>query len=234
MMKRTLFTFIFVSCFAGTALAQGGPTGIGYIPGMPVPQAAPAAAAPSSNASAAPKGGSNDNSKISKVAYGGQHNASVTPEPKPSQDFSKEEAALGMQPAKSGSLTNAQYKGVTPPSRLVPENESTFTRKGGNQLSWIGFMPEEGAHRIFIQTTHATKFERLATPSDRVELFIADTKLAVSNNNRELDMSFFQTPFAKAKAVKSKKGVKVIVQLKEALPCEVTQQDNMINIIVRK
>ncbi|MBR4986621.1 MAG: hypothetical protein IKY83_12890, partial [Proteobacteria bacterium] len=127
-----------------------------------------------------------------------------------------------------------EYKGVTPSKRLKPENEATFTKTADNQLSWIGFMPEEGAHRVFLQTSQPTTFERLATSQDRVEILLANTKLTVSNNMRELNMSYFQTPFAKAQAVRSGTGVKVIVQLKEAVPCEVTQHDNMIDIIVKK
>ena len=95
-------------------------------------------------------------------------------------------------------------------------------------------MPEDGAHRIFIQTSQPTTFERLASASDRVEILIKNTKLAVSNNNRELDMSYFQTPFAKAQASQNGSSVKVVVQLKEAVPCDVQQHDNLIDIIVHK
>lgn len=233
-MKRTILTSIFILGFMGSASAQDAPpTGIGYIPGMPIPQAAPQAPAASSDTAPA-NGNSNDNAKISKVSVAGKHGASVTPETQSANDFSAEKAALKAQTPEQTQQIHASYQGVTPPIRLVPENESTFTKESGNQLSWIGFMPDESMHRIFVQTTQNTTFERLATPSDRVEILLPNTKLAVSNNNRELDMSFFQTPFSKAQAVKSGKGVKVIVQLKDAVPCEVTQQDNMINIIVRK
>ena len=219
MKKLVLFTaaLLFVST---QAVAQDAPaTGIGYIPGMPVPQAsAPAASAGTDAAPAA--GNSGNGGKISKV--------SVASGQKTAEPPAVEEPPVVVDQGPAG------YKGVTPPSRLVPENQKTFAKTSGNQLSWIGFMPEQNAHRIFIQTSQPTQFERLATPSDRVELLISNTKLAVHNNQRELDMTYFQTPFAKAKAVRSGTGVKIIVQLKEAVPCDVRQNGNMIDIVVNK
>lgn len=149
-------------------------------------------------------------------------------QPKPAPETPPSEDA---QPETSGKL---DYKGVTPPTRLVPENQATFTKTADNQLSWIGFLPEENEHRVFLQTSKQTTYERLATPDDRIEILLANTKLAVSNNTRELDMSYFQTPFSKAKAVKSGTGVKIVIQLKNAAPCEIRQHDNMIDIVVKK
>lgn len=219
MKKIALFTaaLLFVS---SQAVAQDAPaTGIGYIPGMPVPQAsAPAAPAGSDAAPAATNSG--NGGKISKVSVAGSQKNEPQPAP--------EEPPVQIDNGPAG------YKGVTPPSRMVPENQNTFAKTSGNQLSWIGFMPEQNAHRVFVQTSQPTQFERLATPSDRVEILISNTKLAVHNNQRELDMTYFQTPFAKAKAVRSGTGVKVIVQLKEAVPCDVRQNGNMIEIVVKK
>lgn len=220
MKKIILFSaalfFISLPAFAQDAP----PTGIGYIPGMPVPQQTETAASASQDNT--PKAtNSGDSGRISKVTVA-DPNAPAQAQPTPAAE----------QPVKIDNGTTG-YKGVTPPSRLVPENQNTFTKTSGNQLSWIGFMPEQGAHRIFIQTSQPTQYERLATPSDRVELLIANTKLAVSNNQRELDMSYFKTPFAKAKAERAGSDVKVIVQLKEAASCDVQQHDNIIDIIVR-
>ena len=93
-------------------------------------------------------------------------------------------------------------------------------------------MPEKsGNHRIFVQTSQPTTYERIATPSNRVEILILNTKLAVSNNNRQLDMKYFKTPFATAKASKSGKDVRIVVELKDNTPCEIQQHDNIIDII---
>ena len=222
-MKRFLTAAIAGLVISFPALAQDPPpTGIGYIPGMPVPQRQ--APPPEANA-AAPQNSSNSGSgPVSRVSVAGQSGTA-------NQKAPADPPQAMVQPATNADV---EYKGVTPPKRLVPENEATFTKSSGNQLSWIGFMPEEGAHRIFLQTSQPTTYERLASAQDRVEILLANTKLAVSNNTRELNMSYFQTPFAKAQAVRSGSGVKVIVQLKEAVPCEIIQHDNMIDIVVKK
>lgn len=215
-MKHIILPALAIFFISSPVLAQDS---VRYIPGMPVPQATSSSASSASSGTAdaseeAPAG------KISKVSKAGE------------SDFN----GAGSQAAAPAKLNDGTkgYKGVTPPTRLVPENQSTFAKTTANQLSWIGFLPEEGAHRIFLQTTEPTSYERIATSNDRVEIHIKSTKLAVSNNNRELDMSYFNTPFAKAKATQDSSGIKVVVTLKEAVPCEIQQHDNMIDIIAKK
>ncbi|MBQ1925562.1 MAG: hypothetical protein II180_05520 [Proteobacteria bacterium] len=222
-MKRILTAAIASLIISFPALAQDPPpTGIGYIPGMPVPQRqAPTPAAESDTTQGSANSASGTVSRVSVAGQPGTATQKAPAEPPPA-------------PAEAQPPAELEYKGVTPPKRLVPENQATFTKSAGNQLSWIGFMPEEGAHRIFLQTSQPTTFERLASAQDRVEILLANTKLAVSNNTRELNMSYFQTPFAKAQAVRSGSDVKVTVQLKEAVPCEVVQHDNFIDIVVKK
>ena len=216
-MKRMIPASIVFCLMSSYAMAQDGGTGIGYIPGMPVPQAAPA---PSGSSGSSSSASASQGGKVSKVSVANGDFAKPAPAPEPVNT----EVKVGSD----------EYKGVTPPKRLVPENSSTFTKASGNQLSWIGFLPEkDGNHKIFLQTSQPTTFERLATPSNRVEIVISDTKLAVSNNNRELNMKYFQTPFATAKAQRDGKNVRVIVELKDNTPCEVTQHDNMIDIIAK-
>ena len=204
------------------AMAQDmGATGIGYIPGMPIPQQS---AAPSAGDDKGTSAGNGQGGKITKVSVAGENTTNTAqnmPQPEPVNTDSA-----------NVELSDPSYKGVTPPSRLVPENSSTFAKTSGNQLSWIGFMPEKsGNHRIFLQTSQPTTFERIATPSNRVEIKILNTKLAVSNNNRQLDMKYFQTPFSTAKATKDGKDVRVVVELKDNTPCDVQQHDNIIDII---
>lgn len=215
-MKRIMIAAVATFIFTTPAFAQDS---IGYIPGMPVPQATAAPAAPSD--ATQPAAADTSTAKISKVSKAGDSASAPAAAAAPSEPVTLNQDKKG-------------YKGVTPPTRLVPENLSTFTKTSGNQLSWIGFMPEDSSHRIFIQTSQPTNYERLASSQDRVEILLSNTKLAVSNNNRELDMTYFQTPFSKAKATQNGTGVKVVVQLKEAVPCEVKQHDNMIDIIVNK
>lgn len=199
-----------------------GATGIGYIPGMPVPQqSAPEATTTTTEGNSSSNG---SGGKISRVSVAGENSGATQQESAPAETPASDDSAV--------ELADPTYKGVTPPTRLVPENSSTFAKTSGNQLSWIGFMPEKsGNHRIFLQTSQATTYERLATPSNRVEIKILNTKLAVSNNNRQLDMKYFQTPFATAKATKDGKDVRVVIELKDNTPCEIQQHDNIIDII---
>ncbi|MBQ9243746.1 MAG: hypothetical protein IJ165_11100 [Proteobacteria bacterium] len=225
-MRRILTAAIASLLISTPVFAQDAPpTGIGYIPGMPVPQRqAPAPSASSDQP--AQQSNSGASGPVTRVSVAGQPGTMGQPTP-----VQETPPAAEAQPETIGKL---DYKGVTPPTRLVPENQATFTRTADNQLSWIGFLPDETEHRVFLQTSKPTTYERLATPDDRVEILLANTKLAVSNNTRGLDMSYFQTPFSKARAVKSGTGVKIIIQLKNAAPCEIRQHDNMIDIVVKK
>jgi len=213
-MKRYIFAVaIFmwsVSAVHGQEVSQP----IFFIPGMPVPQF-PAAQAPSATEGRGEAQAQN-RGRIGRVTRRGEMS--------------------------SGSLVQtyvtlpgimATYRGVTPPERLQPENAATFSRAGGNQVSWIGFMPQAEGHRVFIQTSQQTPYEQLATAGNRVELILRGARLSVSNNQRVLEMQYFQTPFLRARAVPSGKDVRIIVEFKEAVPYEVRQTGDMIDIIVR-
>ena len=213
-MKRAVFVVLALFFVGMSVQAQAQ---VAWIPGMPVPQSD----APTPVASAESHSGQGSGS-VSRVSVAGQ------PSSEPSIEAVPDDVAQGVEPE-----ARAEYKGVTPPTRLEPENKALFERTSGNQLSWIGFMPEETGHRIFIQTSQATSFELLASRDDRVEILISKTKLSVSNNHRELDMSYFQTPFLKAQAIAQGRDVKVIVQLKEAMSCRVEQHENIIEIIAQ-
>ncbi len=214
-MKRIQLTLIaLIMGFSATAAAQDGAP-VMYIPGMPVPQAPAAAPAATSDAPAANK---QDAGKISRISKAGD---------------SKTQAAAVPADIVVGNDGLADYKGVTPTKRLVPENAQTFQHTTENQMSWIGFMPEEGQHRIFLQTSSPTAYQQISTASDRIEILLLGTKLAVHNNQRELDMSFFKTPFRTAKASPAGKDVRVVIQLKEAVPYEIKTHDNLLEIFVK-
>ena len=192
-----------------------------YIPGMPVPDSGSGSSAATSDSSSGSGGGSaQGNNRIARVSVA-------------SGEFMANDA-VSVQPVDVSTMNKAEYKGVTPPERLVPENSKTFAKTSANQLSWIGFVPEKDGHKVFLQTTQATTYERVATSGKRVELIIENTKLAVPNNNRELDMKYFNSPFLRAKAVRAGKNVRVIVDLKEEGNCDIVQHDNMIDIVAKK
>ena len=224
MMKKLVCSMLFSLLFALPAAAQDAPpTGIGYIPGMPLPEKlaapapapAPAGARQGNGASSGQQDGRIAKVTVSKGSFG--NGADTVPsEPEPV--------------VAAATIVPAEYHGVTPPKRLKPQNESTFAKTSANQLSWIGFMPEEKTHRIFLQTTSPTTYERIATPSNRVEIRLANTKLAVANNKRELDMKYFQSPFARAYAKAEGKNVRVVVELKSAVDTNIVVQDNVISI----
>ncbi len=197
-----------------------------YIPGMPVPQTPPAGGGekaapvdvPSSGGGGSAGGSSSD--RISQITRAG--------------DMAKRQAAEREQQRQAPvAVKTPEYKGVTPPKRLTPENESTFAKTSSNQLTWIGFMPEEQGHRVFIQTSRPTTFQRLDQGGTRVEILIQDAALAVSNNQRELDMKYFQTPFAKAWARREKKNVRVFVEFRQPVSYDVVQHDNFIDIVAK-
>lgn len=222
-MKRIWIAGLIGMFMPSLCMAQDmGSTGIGYIPGMPLPaQAAPSEAPSAAQPASGARHGRSDG-KITAVKVAGQQkNAKQVPNEAPAP------APMPAPEAKQDS-----YKGVTPPTRMVPENRDTFTKTRGNQLSWIGFMPEAQTHRIFIQTSSPTTFDRVATGPERVEIIVKDTKLAVSNNKRELDMKYFKTPFSKAYAKQAGRHVKVTVELREPVKVDVRQQENLINIFV--
>ncbi len=218
MKQLKFFVSLLLMCVSLNAFAQDAAP-VMYIPGMPVP---PAAAAPSSAASSDTAQGGGDAAarlnaaRISRVTKAGEMNHKPDQAAAPAQE----------DPAR------AEYKGVTPPKRLVPENANTFNKSSANQVSWIGFMPEDNQHRIFIQTSQPSAYEQIATASNRIELKIVGAKLAVSNNQRELDMTYFKTPFKNAKAVRSGKDTRIIIQLKQPVPYEIKQHDNMLEIFV--
>lgn len=224
MMKKLVCSMLFSLLFALPAAAQDAPpTGIGYIPGMPLPEKsavpapapAPAGARQGNGSSSGQQDGRIAKVTVSKGSFGnGADAAPAEPEPV----------------VVAAPIVPAEYHGVTPPKRLKPQNESTFAKTSANQLSWIGFMPEEKTHRIFLQTTSPTTYERIATPSNRVEIRLANTKLAVANNKRELDMKYFQSPFARAYAKAEGKNVRVVVELKSAVDTNIVVQDNVISI----
>ena len=223
-MKRIWIAGLIGICMPSLCMAQDmGSTGIGYIPGMPLPAQAAPSEAPSAAqpASGGARNGRGDG-KITAVKVAGQQ--------KDARQAPKEAPAPEPMPAPT--TKQDSYRGVTPPTRMVPENQNTFTKTRDNQLSWIGFMPEAQTHRIFIQTTSPTTFDRVATSPERVEILAKDTKLAVSNNKRELEMKYFKTPFSKAYAKPAGRHVKVIVELREPVKVDVRQQDNLINIFV--
>ncbi len=225
-MRRIIYTLLFGAIVSAPAFAQDAPpTGIGYIPGMPVPEkmSAPADSAPAAgNARQGGTNGGRQDGKISKVSVSGSQKGGAKTETAPEAPL-PEAAPMPIVPA--------EYKGVTPPKRMKPQNEETFAKTQANQLSWIGFMPEEKSHRIFLQTTSPTAYERIATPQNRVEIRLTDTKLAVSNNKRELDMKYFKSPFARAYAKSEGKNVRVVVELKEPAETRIAAQDNLVSII---
>lgn len=231
-MRKVFLALLFGTMIVTPCMAQDAPpTGIGYIPGMPVPtKAEPAPSAASSSAHSGNAGGASgrQDGKISRVSVANSQTKSANKAQAETrrQDAQPTQAA---QPATPKPVV-AQYHGVTPPSRLTPENEGTFTKTSANQLSWIGFMPEKSTHTVFLQTSKPTTYERLASSANRIEIRLSNTKLAVSNNKRELDMKYFQSPFARAYAKSEGKNVRVIVELKAPVEPKIEIKENIISI----
>lgn len=212
---------LFCLMFAMPAVAQDAPAWLNYIPGMPAPEkAAPAESTPSDAIQGNAATSGQQDGRIAKVTVSGSNarNGAEVVSVKPDTR------------AKTAPTAAPEYQGVTLPKQLKPQNESTFTKTSANQLSWIGFMPEKETHRIFLQTTSPTTYERIATPPTRVEIRLANTVLAVDNNKRELDMKYFQSPFARAYAKSEGKNVRVVVELKSVVDTNIVVEGSVISI----
>lgn len=201
----------------GAVPAQSQPAqNIGTIPGMPVPKEAKSAPAPSEEGARAEQG------------KGGGLIARVT--------VAKEEpsAALGdKRPAEAArqSEVRPSYRGVTPPSRLFPDNRATFEAQAGNQLTWIGFLPQ--SETLFVQTQSPTTYEEIGGDARHIELRLKDVKLSVPNNARSLEMHYFKTRFERASVRREGRDVRVHVELKERAEHGVTQRGGIIEITLK-
>lgn len=212
-MKRFLCC-VFSLSFASLGYAQdAGPEGVYYIPGMPVPQFA----SPETPTTAAPAATPGSQGRISRVTVSGA--AALEQKPETPQASKTPQA----------SASPSEYRGVTPPKRIVPENAQTFV-SSKNQVAWIGFQPSSTQHSVFIQTTQPTVFEQVESSDKRVVIQLPDTALLVSNNARELDMRYFNTPFALAKASRQGKHARVVIEFKEKTAFEIVAHDNFIEI----
>lgn len=212
-MKRFLCC-VFSLSFASLGYAQdAGPEGVYYIPGMPVPQFA----SPETGTTAAPTTNTGTAGRISRVTVSG----AAAAEPKAE--------TLQVQATPQAASVQSEYRGVTPPKRVVPENAQNFV-SSKNQVAWIGFQPSSTQHSVFIQTTRPTVFEQVESSDKRVVIQLPDTALLVSNNARELDMRYFNTPFALAKASRQGKHARVVIEFKEKTAFEIVAHDNFIEI----
>lgn len=215
-MKKRIFLVILLGILAGVeAHAQdvGGPQVL-YIPGMPAPPVAtsPQEAAPSAAGSVTGQG----QGKISKVTRAGQLNESPAPR-----------APVAPVPHASA----APYKGVVPPTHTVPENAAIFA-DANNQLSWLGFMIEGGAHKVFVQTTQSASYTQQSNNPREIVLLLRDVGAKVANNRRNLDMRYFKTVFKSAQAQRAGRDLRVVIELTEAVPYEVSQSGNIISVVV--
>ena len=148
MMKKLVCSMLFSLLFALPAAAQDAPpTGIGYIPGMPLPEKlaapapapAPAGARQGNGASSGQQDGRIAKVTVSKGSFGnGADTVPAEPEPV----------------VAAATIVPAEYHGVTPPKRLKPQNESTFAKTSANQLSWFHARGKDASHILADDFAH--------------------------------------------------------------------------------
>lgn len=114
---------------------------------------------------------------------------------------------------------NELYRGVIPGTRDRPQHLERAHVAGQdttspNQLTWIGFAPEETRTRVFLQSARKPDYE--ITRSDDGKKFtitFANTRLPERNFSRQIDTSFFKRPVQRIVAGQQKGSVQVTIQL---------------------
>lgn len=113
------------------------------------------------------------------------------------------------------SLARAEYTGVVPGSKTVPEKLPTAGE--GALVSWPGFqMTPSGGSRVFIQTTVAVVPE-LKRVGENWQVTLPGVALPPGNTRRPLDTQFFNTPVRSVRTQSRGDAVVVTVTMRAKL-----------------
>jgi hypothetical protein len=115
------------------------------------------------------------------------------------------------------------YHGTVPGTGNALPRVEEIKGKPGNWITWPGFlMRPDGGSRLFIQTTKALAFEKVAKKG-RVQLQFKDTRVHLDNNRNPLVTVNFNTPLKTAFLKRHLKRVDLVMELKEPAEVVVTQ-----------
>ncbi|MFA5624035.1 MAG: AMIN domain-containing protein [Bradymonadales bacterium] len=220
-MKRLFYILAALSfSVSTTALSQDSSNPqILYIPGMPAPPIVQETPNVNANNSEPAQLSGQGQGKISRITH-----AINTPPTAPSPQPVRAQSPVNKD--------NPSYKGVVPPKNNVAQNAAIFAN-AGLQLSWIGFLIEGNEHKIFIQTTQPTNYNVVTSENAReIYIELPNVGAKVANNRRNLDMSYFNSPFKSAQAQKKGKSLRIKIEFNEPYSYRVTQNGEFIYVSV--
>ena len=173
---------------SSTSTGGGGDTEAWY-PGMPVPQQESGGEGQQSGAEQQKAAGEEGAGKEGEESVGPSHKISM---------FGVKSRKSPNQPRTTLDLAVEQlYRGVIPGKRnevahLARAKEVGAESNKPNQLTWLGFRPEDDSTRVFFQTARQSDYNiRRQQDPPLVEITLRNTRIPASNFSRFIDTSFF-------------------------------------------
>jgi hypothetical protein len=106
--------------------------------------------------------------------------------------------------------------------------EVTSRRK---TMTFVGFERAASASRVYVKTNEPVRYSVLQGDAKTVILELENTRIALYNNRRPLDTSFFDTAVAMvAPAPAGGRSVRVEIKLKEAVAFQARQEGNVVSV----
>lgn len=188
-----------------------------YIPGMPVPQ-------PAQPASGGEGGGEAQEEAGEEGEGAGSYQISLYGTR--SENVRRAEAAqMANRPA--GEL----YRGVIPGTRDELPHLSDARREGArsdrpNQLTWVGFQPQQARTRVFFQSPRPMRYRvnRGVGESPSVVLVFENAEIPARNFSRFIDASYFGRAVTRIDAREVGGDVEVTIALREQVEPQVNTQ----------
>jgi hypothetical protein len=116
------------------------------------------------------------------------------------------------------------YSGVSVEGNHVPPFPATKMGAKPALLTWTGFERTSGGSRVFFEVSAAVA-TKLTVKGSTLTLRIANTKVNVKNNTRDLDLRYFKTPVRSVKVKRQGKDAVATIVLKRGAAPEVALVD---------
>lgn len=101
---------------------------------------------------------------------------------------------------------------------------------GPRVMKYIGFRSRPAVSEVFIRCDGKARYEIVEQSEGRVVLELMDTSIKLANNQRALDTRFFPGAVTKVQAQAGALGTRVVVDLREPVPFEVTRVGSTIKL----
>lgn len=129
------------------------------------------------------------------------------------------------------------YQGVIPGKRdsvehLTKKQSGEGSTTGLNELTWIGFQPEDQRTRIFVQTAHEPEYSvRREEEGRRVVVTFDRTEVSTKNFRRHIDASYFDRVVERIEtSVVDDETVELRIKLASESTFSVEASDNYLHI----